>query len=401
MVDLKKVLILSVSAGTGHMRAASALKSAIIEENPAASVTILDTFRYASPLLDKVVLGTYMELLKMTPVVYGYLYRKAEKGQPLSGFMKTEFSRILNKVAANKLIHFLASERPQAVICTHPFPLGIIASLRAKGQFDIPFFATITDFTIHPFWVFPQVDYYLVPADDLRSPFKEYGIGLERVCATGIPIDPHFSLPVDRHSVRQSLGLNLETPTALVMGGGLGMGSLAEAVKALGGGKLPCQLMVVTGNNESLRLRLERLAASLPNNVKVFGFVNNIHELMTAADFLVSKAGGLTCAEAMSKGLPVFIDDPLPGQEERNTDFLVSAGAAIRVNGTENLARAVWSRLEEPGRLRAMSEAAARLGRPQSARAARDIIKQAVNAYWANGNAVEAGLTQNYEVSKS
>ncbi|OAT85862.1 MGDG synthase family glycosyltransferase [Desulfotomaculum copahuensis] len=374
MAFLERVVILSVSAGAGHMRAAAALKAAVLETNPQAGVIILDTFRYTSPLLEKVMLGTYMEMLKITPVVYGYLYRQAESGQPLSGFAKQEFSRILNKLTAPKLVQFLRQHQPQLVVCTHPFPVGILDRLKEQDMFNVPLVATITDFTVHPFWVFPGVDAYTVADRQLGRLLEEQGIAPAKIHAAGIPIDPSFARPVNRRAVRAGLGLADGLPAVLVMGGGLGMGPLADVVQALGNSDVRCQIMVVAGSNEQLRAKLERIAGTLQNPVRVFGFIQNIHELMSAADLMVGKAGGLTCAEALAKGLPMFISDPLPGQEERNAQFLQQAGAALQVDGTRELVAALTACLSSPQRLRLMSAAAARLGRPQAARATLELL---------------------------
>lgn len=375
MALLERVIILSVSAGTGHMQAAEALKESILEKNPLAEVIVLDTFRYTSPFLEKVVLGTYMEMLKITPVVYGYLYRRAEKGQPLSGFAKHEFNRILNKFSASKLLNFIQGKNPQAVICTHPFPLGILATLRSEGKFNPLIVGVLTDYTVHSYWVFPEVDCYLVAAEGLTEEFTDYHISAEKVLATGIPINLKFSLPVSADQIYRRLGLVKGIPTVLVMGGGLGMGPVAESVKALGSSSTACQLLVVAGRNEQLRAKLERFEAELRNPVKIFGFVDNIHELMSVSDLMVGKAGGLTCAEAMAKGLPMFIYDPLPGQEERNAEFLVAAGAAVKVSKDEDLVDLVTACVNNPARLKAMSRSAAALARPNSAREAVELIE--------------------------
>lgn len=367
MAELRRVLILSVSAGMGHLQAAQAIKKAFQEIKPEVEVTILDTFRYINPFLDKVIFGTYIEMLKITPIVYGYLYHLAEKGQPLSGVGKEELNRLFNKLAAPKLVRLLNSIQPQVVVCTHPFPAGILNQLKQQGSLNSLVAATLTDFTVHPFWIFPGVDLFTVAAPELRAPFREYGISLERVHPLGIPIDTCFSRPGDRATVHRQLGFNPDLPTALIVGGGLGMGPLAEIVKALGNYSGTLQLIVVTGNNDSLRARLERMLAALKNPVKVLGFVGNIPELMAAADFLVGKAGGLTCAEALASGLPVFIVDPLPGQEVRNTAFLTGQGAAIQVNNVKELVQKVDGALRGNGLLEELAKNARRLGKPLAA----------------------------------
>ncbi|MDO7787052.1 MGDG synthase family glycosyltransferase [Desulforamulus aquiferis] len=378
---LSKVLILSVSAGEGHMRAAAALKSELYRRNPQTEAIILDTFRYASPLLEKVVLGTYMEIIKMSPIIYGYLYRQAEKEKPLSGFAKHEFNRIMNRLAAPKLVSYIEQMQPQAIICTHPFPLGILAELRGAGRCNVPIVATITDYTVHPFWLFEHVDCYMVAADGLVKAFAEFGIRPEKIKATGIPIEPEFSKVRDKDKLRDNWKLDRNLPTILIMGGGLGMGPMAEVVKGLGAAGLPCQLVVVCGHNETLRLKLMKQLPSLQGKIQVHGYIRNIHELMAACDLMVGKAGGLTASEAMASKLPMFITDPIPGQEERNAEFLQRAGAAKLVRGTKDLILQVKDYLRNKSVQIRMSVAAEQIGRPQSAMTAVNIIEDLVTQF--------------------
>ncbi|MFA4884579.1 MAG: glycosyltransferase [Desulfotomaculaceae bacterium] len=365
------------------MRTAEAVKKAALSLSPGAEVVILDTFRYASPFLEKLVLGTYMEMLKMSPVLYGYLYRQAERGQPLSGRGKTEFNRILNILAAPRLVKYINDFKPELIVCTHPFPLGIASYLKKRGTFKGPVFAVITDYTIHSFWIFLEVDYYIVGSEKLVDQCMDYGIAPEQVCPTGIPINPDFGIRHDKNRLKEQMGLEPELPTILLMGGGLGMGPLASSLKALGDSKDCYQLICVAGSNNALQEELNKVAQSLSCRVKVYGFVENIHQLMAASDFMVGKAGGLTCAEAMAQGLPIFIIDPLPGQEERNTEFITAAGAGVRVEA-KTLAGLVQSYLDEPRRIEKMADAAAALGKPNAACDAVAFMAKAVEG--ANGD---------------
>lgn len=370
----RNILILSVSAGAGHKRAAEALKSALLTISPGSEVTILDTFRHTSPFMEKIILGAYMEMLKRAPQLYGFLYRQSEKGRTLSGFAKEEFNRLLSRFSAARLLEYIRQERPDAVICTHPFPLGVISTVKKSGELRCLSVGAITDLTIHPYWVFPETDLYFVGAEKLAGDLAGFGISPERVHATGIPIDPSFASPVDRSSVLEGLGLPGNLPTLLVMGGGLGMGPLAESVSALGNLKNSCQIIVVAGKNIQLREKVESIAPGLPNSVRALGFVNNVRQLMASSDLMVSKAGGLSCSEALACGLPLFLVDPLPGQEERNSSFLTAEGAAISVAGVEDLAEKLSACLAQPHRLKRMAAESARLGRPRSAVLAAELI---------------------------
>ncbi|RJQ27866.1 MAG: glycosyltransferase [Peptococcaceae bacterium] len=360
---------MSVTVGAGHMRAAEAIGKTIRQVYPAAEVTVLDTFRYASPLVDKLVLGTYIKMLKFSPFVYGFLYRQSEHDRSMSDFSKQKLGGLINKLATPKLAELINRINPQLILCTHPFPLGVAIAMKEKGALNLPLLAAITDFTVHPFWIYPGVSCYFVGAEDLLQHFRGYGIEDSRVRVTGIPIDPAFGLSYDRVALRKNLGLEVDVPTILVLGGGLGMGPLDSVVKLLGNCPARCQLLVVAGTNQTLQRRLERQVSHLANRVKVFGYVGNIHELAAAADLMVGKAGGLTCAEAMAMRLPIFITRPLPGQEERNADFLESTGAAKKVSNIEDLPAIIQSHLAEPARLEEMAQAAVKFSRPDASRA--------------------------------
>ena len=376
-MGLKKVLILSVSVGAGHMRTAEALREAVGSIYPGAEVRILDTFHYASPFLGKLVLGAYMEMLKKSPLLYSFLYRQAERGKPLAGKGKVGFSHIINFAAAPRLVEYIDDFQPEVIICTHAFPLGIVSWLKKKRVFRGPLFAIITDFDVHSFYIFPEVDSYIVGSEDLIPQCLAFGIDPGRVHATGIPINSQFSERYDKSQLRRRLGLDPELPVVLLMGGGLGMGPIEFVFKTLGGGK-GCQLICVAGANTALREKLDNIARDMSGRVKIYGFVSNISELMAAADIMVGKAGGLACAEAMALGLPVFIVDPLPGQEERNTEFMTAAGAGVRVDA-ENLASVVDVYLKDYGRIENMARAAAARGKPDAARDAVRLIAQSLD----------------------
>lgn len=360
------------------MRAAESIKKACDSLHPEAKVVILDTFRYANPFLEKVVIGTYMEMLRMTPELYGYLYRQAEQGQSLSGRGKVEFNRILSILSAPRLTAYIRNFNPQIIVCTHPFPLGIVSHMKQRGRFNGLAVATITDFTIHSFWIFPHVDTYIIGSEALIPQCEQYDIEKSRIKATGIPIDPAFNRPYDKHLLRLKLNLDPDLTTILLMGGGLGMGPLLSAVKSLGSGSSRCQLIVVTGTNKPLYERLAKIIPSLSCEIHLYGFVDNIHQLMAVSDFMVGKAGGLTCAEALALGLPMFIVDPLPGQEERNTEFICSMGAGVKVE-EEELAAVITHYLHEQSNITSMASAALDLGKPGAACDAIDYMSHALS----------------------
>lgn len=348
------------------MRSAEALQKAAKILYPEAKVVILDTFRYTNPFLDKAMFGTYIRILKMAPSFYGYLYRRSEHRNALSSRSKLGFNRLINALTAPKLSEYVKYFCPQIIVCTHPFPLGVAAGMKKRGVFQGALYAAITDFTIHSFWVFPEVDFYIVGSEHLLEHREKTGLEKGHILSTGIPIDPAFEENFEKNTLRQRLGLQSGLATILIMGGGLGMGPLLAAVQTLDRLCNSCQLIVVAGKNKSLFEKLNRLAPGLSCEIKALGFVDNIHELMQASDLIVGKAGGLTCAEALAAGLPMFILDPLPGHEERNTEFLTNLGAGYRVK-ENNLAGLIRTCLLNPEQMARMAKNALRLGKPGAA----------------------------------
>ena len=225
----------------------------------------------------------------------------------------------------------------------------------------------MTDFDVHAFWVQPGADLTCVATEELRAILADRGVPPDRVAATGIPILPEFSTAHDRRAIRASLGIRDEKPAVLVMGGGSGVGSMLDAVTAArDAGNV--HVLAVAGRNEALERRLRALAPPAGGTLPAFGFVSNVHELMAASDVAVTKSGGLTTAECLASGLPMVVRDPIPGQEERNCDFVLEAGAGVRTHGPASLRFKLGALLADPARLSRMKAAARAAGRPRAAR---------------------------------
>ena len=158
------------------------------------------------------------------------------------------------------------------------------------------------------------------------------------ITATGIPIHPVFSQPKGRVECLERLGLKGDRPVVLQLSGGFGVGPIEKLFRALLDVDEPLEIMVVTGRNQKVKTQLEKVKLPSRHNVKIFGFTDKIDELMAAADLVLSKPGGLTTSETLARGAAMVIVNPIPGQETRNSDFLLESGAAIKVNNIATLA---------------------------------------------------------------
>lgn len=356
---MNKVLFFSVSIGAGHDLAANAVIEALRSRYPECQTRLVDTFKYINPVLDKVISGSYMESLKFSPKIWGYLYSLAEEGEKL-----VDLNHILSKLVSVKTTRLINDYKPEVIVCTHAFPAGILSLLKGRGKVNAPIISVLTDYTVHPFWIHEHIDTYVIPCRDLKYHMLKYGVAEQKIAPLGVPIRKQFAQLRDKGCIRRSLGLK-DITTILVMGGGLGLGEIEDIMRVLGNCHLELQIVPVTGRNEKLKAVLELIPTS--NSNKVFGYVENMADLMQASDFIVTKPGGLTTAEMLAVGIPMIIVNPLPGQEERNTEFLLNNGVAVKVRRTEQLVPQLETLMHNEKRLLQIREMAETIANPLSA----------------------------------
>lgn len=363
VVDPKaRVLLMYITMHSGHYRASQALERAIRRLAPTAVVRTMDAFGCFNPLLSQIVDRTYMSVIRTAPEIWDYLYDNPKVAQRAKAFRA-----VLHRYDSPKLKVLLEEFRPTAIACTQAFPCGIAADYKQQAGLTIPLYGVLTDFIPHNYWLHEQVDGYMVGSDDARRWLERSGVPCSRIHHTGIPIDPVFAEPLDGAGVRESLGLTTEEPVVLVMGGGQGLGPIEPVVKALDALPGPLQLVVVTGLNARLQKRLTNLVPTLRRRVVVLGHVPYVHELMALATLLVTKPGGMTTSEALAARLPLVVVDPIPGQEAKNTQYLLARGAARQAPAWGDVPPLVQELLDHPEPLAALRRAAAALGRPRSA----------------------------------
>lgn len=351
--------------GTGHSAAAEAILHALREREPGLEAQIVNSFQYASRRVGKIVEDGYLQMLRAFPTLYGLLYESRTRSASISSVRKW-----INHIFAGTFRNLLERWRPHLIICTHAFPFGVVSAMRDRFKTRIPCLGVVTDFVVHPFWIYDNMDMYAVATADLARQLNAHGIGDAAVRVTGIPIDPRFGRPQERDGLRDRLDVNSGLPVVLVMGGGLGMGPVEKILRALKSIQRPMHMVVLTGKNQRLRARLEEEIArldALPARVKVFGYIDNVYEYMAAADLLVTKPGGLTSAEALACGLPMLIVRPLPGQEMRNSKYLQTKRVAVRVSNENSLPRIIEGMLDDADALQRMQQVSRCLARPDSA----------------------------------
>ncbi len=363
---LNKVLILSASAGAGHLRAAEALEKAFIQKHAAREVLHVDALEYTNPVVRNIYSRGYIDMVNKAPTVLGILYDSADKP------WKDERQRLaFDRLNTLPLAKLLKDYEPDLVVCTHFLPAEIISYLICKKKLNTRHAITITDFDAHAMWLCRHFHDYFVALDETSEHLQKLGVAGERISVSGIPIDPVFAIEKNKKEMRKKFGIENDLPVILLSAGGFGVGPVEEILASLRGLKHKVQVLALCGKNPELKARLDSFASKQKagENLKIIpvGFTDKMDEYMAASDILLGKPGGLTSSEALAKGLVMVIVNPIPGQEERNADHLLEEGTAIRCNNLPTLAYKIDKLLDDPGRFAQMKKNAFRLSHPNSA----------------------------------
>ena len=364
-----RVLLLSATSGAGHVRAAQALEKAFLARGDCV-VEHIDALRYVSKLFQRVYDKAYISMVRRAPELMGVVYERTD--QP---WLHLRRRLALDRLNTGPMIRLLKRIQPDLCVATHFLPAEIIAWLIAKRKLRAHHAIVVTDYDVHAMWLCRSVDRYYVAIDEAAEYLARIGVPREKLRVTGIPIDPLFATPVNCSDARKQLGFDSSAIVVLISAGGYGIGPVEQLVKDLLALQRPWQIVAIAGKSEKTRKRLEELAmqaGKLPSGAPRLwpvGFTTEMDKYMAAADLMVGKAGGLTTSEALARGLPMALIDPIPGQEGRNADHLLEAGAAIRCN---NLPAAAWkiaALLDDSAKFARIREAAKSLGRPGAATA--------------------------------
>ncbi len=374
MTFKKNILFCYITKSSGHQRAAEAIMDALSQLSPRADTHGINCSSYAYPVIGKFVSKIYIKILKHTPQIWDFLYDnpKIEKATRRIRNLLTSFS-------TKKIYELIKQYRPRCLVCTQAAPMNVLAAIKKKrGRIKIPIVGVVTDFGVHSYWRSSCVDIYLVPNDDVKQKMIQWGIKRSRVLVTGIPTDPRFSVQRDKQAERLRLDLEPDRPTLLVMGGSHGLGPMVKVVSAIRQLPFEIQVIVVCGNNRKLYKEMDAQFSHDPG-LKIFAHTKHIPRLMDASDVLVSKPGGLTCSEAMTKGIPMIMLHPIPGQEERNALYLSQHGAAERVETLDELVEMVDDLFSDQNRLEKLREKSQMLAKPFAAFAAAEAILKIIN----------------------
>lgn len=319
-----KYIILSLNAGGGHNAAANAIRDALLLKG--AEATVSDCLEIVSPLWSRLVCGSYLEMVKHFPSLFGAVYRLSFH---LCGKRRKSIVYAANARSAGRISKLIQREKPDGVIVTHIFAAQQLTYLRRHGEADLWTGGVITDYDVQPFWNETELDRIFSPSAELSDGYAEKGTRRELLVETGIPVDPTLREADDLRRAKRENGLDPDRPCVLVAGGSMGAGKMPRTVEALLDG-LPeeVQFVVVCGNNRRLKKHFARMKVP-ESRMKVLGFVRPLHRLMRAADVVISKPGGLSSTEVFEQRIPLVAVHPILGVESNNAAYLKKQGVAL------------------------------------------------------------------------
>lgn len=360
-----------MTAGAGHRRAAETVAHALREAFPQAEVLCEDLLGHVRPGFARAYPAAYYLLVQHLSLLWGACFALLDQGWFYA--MVRPLRRTWNRVMARRFLDWLDAQQPDLIVTTHFLPADVCGTAKRLGRLRAPLVVVITDLHPHWFWITREAEATVVGTSTTAQECRARGIPSKRLHVLGIPVAPEFRAAIHRQDVEKSLGLEPSRKTVLVTSGGNTVGPFEPVVRALCRledtlpGRL--QLVVVCGENQAAAQRLTRDTQACAMPVRVFGFVENMPDLMGASDMIVAKAGGLTVTEAMTRGVPLILYHAIPGQESLNARYLIAHGAAVNAPGAEAAAAAVRRCLEDAGHVQALRDAALSLSRSDSAHA--------------------------------
>ncbi|HEY6192903.1 MAG TPA: glycosyltransferase [Bacteroidota bacterium] len=354
------------------MRAGEALAAAAESLSVPVTISHQDILDFTFPLFRKLYSKSYYAVVRRSPELWGYLYKRSERTAPRKS--KAGLMRLFDHFNYKKYLARLDSLKPDAVICTHFLPYVAIEEKIMRDSWRIPFFAVTTDYDVHSLWISRAIRRFYAATDEAAWTILAHDVPESRTCVSGIPVMPQFRSPAKRLDARRKLELQPKLFTILILSGGYGVGVIDELVPSIAQflstrGHRRFQLLVVCGKNPELYAKLNRISFPPNVDVKLYQFIPFVDLAMASSDLLITKAGGLTVSEALASHLPMVILDPFPGQEGRNAEYVVEQGAALTATGFSNLYFKLDRLIEQPALLAAMKRRARAIARPHAATA--------------------------------
>jgi processive 1,2-diacylglycerol beta-glucosyltransferase len=329
---VKKIVIFHISEFGGHSKAAENLKEALVYKDPGIKILNLNGLRYFYPRGEKIVDFLYLNVIKYVPQLWGKAYDRKGIVKALSPYRK-----FINKIAFKKLNSLIKKIKPDCFVATQAFPSGVIADYKLHTDSNIPLVSVVTDYHPHRFWVHSCVDRYIVNCEEAKEVLVAEGIAKEKIKTLGIPISVKFLSSYPKEEISAEFGFSKDLNSVLIMGGGLGIGPMKLIAQELDSLDYNFQIIVVCGKNKALYEWFNQNKSKFKKPIFIFGYTEYIHKMMDFSDLIITKGGGITISEALAKGLCIIITNPIPGQEEKNVEYLLKNKAVLKIDDLSEL----------------------------------------------------------------
>jgi len=356
-----KILVLTLSFGSGHVRAAEAVADELSRQAPASNVLVVDALEECRWLFRASYEWPYWLMLRYAPGLWdrfstARVNQKHEGTAPAWAF----------RMGCPKVFSTIKSFNPDLIVAAEVAACEMAAIARRQGLTRARILSVITDYESEPIWVQPEVASFTVPDGNVRAEMISWGAPADRISICGIPVDSTFDVLHNPKATRLRQGISDNAPMVLLMGGGMGPTRMDQVVERLGVSNTPMHIVAVAGKDKRALRRLERLKVKAPVSLRVVGWTNEVAALMQAARILVTKPGGLTIAEAALCSLPVVFFDPIPGAEFVNARRMADAGAALIAQGPAETAQTIISLLKNDEAIHAMALRSRSMARPNA-----------------------------------
>lgn len=376
---MKKIMILYASVGGGHYRAADGIKKYIDEKYPNEyEVELIDGLNYVSKTVDKIVIKSYVNMARYSPKIWSKIYKTGEESHSLA-----TFSNGVQNLLSHKLYELFEKQDPDIVISTHYFMTEMVACLKRKGKSNCKLAVILTDYASHKFWLSSKqcVDMYFVANEAMKYSLMHEEVQERKIHVTGIPVRPEFLKEYNKEAILEEFGFTKDNPILLVFGGGqYGMSDSSKLFKGILDINQDVQIIAIAGKSEDTKKTLENLASKSHKKVKILGFTDRVAELMSIADFVISKPGGLTTTEILVSNVPFIIFNPVPGQEEENSWFLVNNGAGFRIYDLNKTTPFLEQLLNDKYRIENMKLMQKHIAKPNSTKDIVDIVIKEISS---------------------
>ena len=336
--DSKHLLILSGPMGNGHIRAAGALEACAKEKYPNLKITNINVRDFMPFIYKKIFHDLYLYFANKCPFVWSYIYYETDKPYPDTWLGRS--ISWLRKRISKKMMKEVLRHNPDYIICSHFIPAEILDDYKRKKEYKTPVSVVVTDFSLHWVYVNRVLEHYFVNCTEVKNLLVARGVEEQHVHITGCPVFPEFTRDYPEKEVkelRRNHGIDEDMFMFLVMMGGNGVGKMKTLCEILLDRFPECGVIAMAGANPKKIQALKMTEPNYPNRLFTIPYTEKVAQYLAMSHIVVTKPGGISTSECIAMKKPMVIINPIPGQEERNVDYLIERGIITKAYNESSL----------------------------------------------------------------